>query len=135
MSELVNSLKAEHSNIIRMLEEVYELGVDTEEGHNRLMAAKNGLLAHLKREDEELYPALEKAALDDPQMNETLKIFKNDMSSVSVAALEFFAKNCLPSSVKEFALDYEHLAGILMKRIEREEAVIYKYYDQLDRKD
>lgn len=118
-----------------MLADVYALGPDSEEGHNRLMAAKKGLLSHLKREDEELYPALEKAAQDDPKMNKVLKDFNDDMSSVSVSALEFFAKHCLPSSPKEFAVDYEQLANTLIERIEKEEAVIYKYYDQLDSKD
>jgi hemerythrin-like domain-containing protein len=58
MSVLINTLKAEHANILEMLESVYALGPTTEDGHNRLMAAKNGLMAHLKREDDELYPIL-----------------------------------------------------------------------------
>jgi len=132
MSSLIEALKAEHKNILKILEDVYQIGPDTEEGHRRLMAAKNGLLAHLKREDDELYPVLEKAGAEDPFLRDILSEFNEDMATVSVLALAFFAKHFLPTSPKVFALEYEHLANTLMERIEKEETIIYKYYDSLD---
>jgi hemerythrin-like domain-containing protein len=57
------------------------------------------------------------------------------MAEVSVLAFEFFAKHCLPTTEKEFAVEYEKFANLLMQRIEKEESVIYAYYDQLLRRD
>ena len=63
MSALIEELKREHAKIIAMLNEVKELGILSKEGQSRLMSAKKSLLAHLKKEDEQLYPVLRKEAV------------------------------------------------------------------------
>ena len=62
MSKLVDELKKEHSVIVETLNKVKNLGFVSEEGQNILLAVKKNLLAHLKKEDEQLYPFLKNAA-------------------------------------------------------------------------
>lgn len=131
MTELIRSLKAEHANIVEILLSINELGIDTEEGRKRLLSAKAGLLAHLKREDDHLYPTLLKAAEDDPIIGDALEFFQEDIASVSKLALAFFEKYADGTSMGEFADDFTTLAGLLTQRIQKEEAVIYKMYNHL----
>ncbi len=135
MKDLVQSLKAEHVNIVRILTKVRELGIETDEGRRALMAAKNGLLAHLKREDEDLYPALLKAAEDDPILRDALDFFHDDIEGVAKAALKFFEKYEAGDGgadfAADFAADFDRVADVLIQRIQKEESVIYKMFNQL----
>ena len=131
MSELVEALKAEHANIVKILLKVNELGIAKSEGRKLLLTAKTGLLAHLNREDEHLYPALMKAAEDDPIVEDALEYFNEDIAVVSKLALQFFDKYADDSSDDEFIADFSTLAGLLTQRIQKEEVIIYKMYDQL----
>ncbi len=60
MSALIEEYKKEHSEIIKGLKEVDELGILTKEGHAKLMFLTVDLVKHLWHEDEWLYPVLRK---------------------------------------------------------------------------
>lgn len=62
MSVLVERLKREHTVIVDVLNKVKEIGINSKEGQGKLLSIKNALLAHLKVEDEQLYPTLKKEA-------------------------------------------------------------------------
>ena len=131
MSQLVEELKKEHTVIAETLKKVKSLGVTSEEGQKTLIAAKGGLLAHLKKEDEQLYPILNKAAESDPNLKRTLDWFAKDMNEISKAALDFFDKYSTASSSMEFAKDFGGLSATLSIRISKEENIIYVKYDEL----
>ncbi len=131
MSDLIKILKAEHANIGKILGMVAEAGIDTDEGRRHLEAAKAGLLAHLAREDEHLYPALFEAAKDDSIVADALEFFEDDIAAVSALALDFFGKYEEDGPGGDFAADFAELAHGLGQRIQKEEAIIYKMYDQL----
>lgn len=131
MSELVDALKLEHANIVKILTRVGELGAQTPAGHKALMAAKTGLLAHLEREDQHLYPALREAAKDDAVIGDALEFFIEDIAAVSTHVMAFFEKHAGDRPHEDFAQDFAELVGLLSQRIQKEEAVIYKMYDQL----
>jgi Hemerythrin HHE cation binding domain len=131
MSNFVEELKQEHTVIFETLNKVKALGITSEEGRNTLFAAKRGLLAHLKREDEQLYPVLNKAAESDAGLKRTLDMFAEDMEEISKTALEFFEKYSKNNSDLDFARDFGKLCAILSKRISQEENIIYKEYNEL----
>ncbi len=132
MSELVQALKAEHANIHKMLVNVSNLGVNTEKGHTALVAAKTGLLSHLAREDEHLYPVLFDAAQDDPILADALDFFGENLVGVAEAALAFFDKyEEKIGADDEFEADFSNFVNVLTQRIQKEESVIYKMFDQL----
>lgn len=131
MSELVTDLKREHAQIAEVLENVKNLGVNSKEGQEQLLTAMNGLLAHLKKEDEQLYPALNEAAEIDSNLKRTLDVFAQDMAEISKAAMDFFEKYSGGGSGLEFAQDFGRLAASLTQRIRKEENILYAKYDSL----
>ena len=131
MSKLIEELGKEHSVIAEALNKVKSLGFTSEEGQNTLLAAKDGLLAHIKKEDEQLYPVLDNAAESDANLRRTLDTFAEDMNEISKAAYEFFDKYSTGGSGIEFAKDFGRLSATLSQRIRREERILYQTYDEL----
>lgn len=131
MSKLIDELKKQHTVIADTLNKIQSLGITTEEGQKTLLAAKKGLLAHLDKEDKELYPVLHKAAESDASLKQTLDTYAKDMDEISKAALGFFEKYSTGGSGMEFAKDFGRLLGTLSNRIRKEESTLYKKYDEL----
>lgn len=136
MAKLVDDLKREHAVLIEALDEVYKLGVASKEAQSRLAAAKSGLLAHLRKEDAHLYPALKAACANNAEVSNTVKRFITDMDTISGEALDFFAKYSTDGaggSDLEFARDFGRLSGTLKSRMQREEASLYPLYEKIVR--
>lgn len=117
MSNFVEELKKEHAVIIATFKEIKSLGINSKEGQKMLISAKDTLLAHLKKEDDQLYPVLNKAAERDFNLSRTLEIFAKDMEGVSKTALEFFEKYSEGGSGSEFAENFGRLSATLNQRI------------------
>lgn len=132
MSQLIVELKKEHAAIANILGEASKLGITSKEGQLKLMDAKKGLLAHLKKEDDQLYPALKRAAQNDKNLELTLDVYAKDMDGISKAAIAFFANYAQGGSGIEFAKDIGGLFSTLKSRIRKEEDVLYKEYDRLN---
>lgn len=134
MSRLIQELKNDHKVLVKILGEVKELGITSEEGRKRLMAAKAGLLAHLKKEDAELYPPLRLTAANDPRVQGLMNTFTTDMGMVAKQALAFFDKyggDISEETQMNFARDFGTLVGILGARINKEENALYPEYDKV----
>ncbi|MCP4151290.1 MAG: hemerythrin domain-containing protein [bacterium] len=132
MSNLIKELIKDHTVITETLNKVKSLGITTQEGQKTLLSVKNMLLAHLKKEDDKLYPLLSKAAEKDVNLKRTLGIFAKDMEEISKTALQFFEKYSGGGAGLEFAKDFGRLHATLAQRISKEENIIYKKYDQLE---
>ena len=96
---------------------VTPLGTGVDKTWNGLLAAKSGLLAHLKKEDTQLYPVLNEAAESDANLKRTLDMLAKDMEGISKAALEFFEKYSEGGSGLEFTKDFGHLYATISLRI------------------
>lgn len=131
MSKLVEELKSDHKVIAATLNKVSGLGISSPEGQKTLLAAKSGLLAHLKKEDGHLYPVLKNAATADADLKRTLDMFAKDMVIISMAAVEFFDKYARGGDGLAFAKDFGRLYATLSQRISREENVLYKKFDEI----
>jgi len=86
MSKLINDLKEEHSKILDVLNEVRTIGINKPEAQELLLSAKQALLAHLEKEDEELYPALRKEAENNFELKKDLINFARDMELITLTA-------------------------------------------------
>ncbi len=133
MSDLVAELKKEHAAIVAILGEIKAKGIGSKEAQHKLQLAKNGLLGHLRKEDERLYPALRKAAQTDDKVRQMLDSFAAEMAEVSKAALAFFEKYQSGGDGIEFARDFGRLVGTLASRIRNEESILYAAYDSIAR--
>ena len=131
MSKLAEELKKEHAVIAEMLNKVKQNGITSQEGQTTLLAAKKGLVAHLKKEDDQLYAYLNKKAESDAGLKRTLDMFVSDMEGITKAAMEFFDKYAKGGSGLEFAKDFGRLYAVLSQRIYKEENIVYKKYDEL----
>ncbi len=130
MSALIEQLQEEHNVLVSILEEVVKLGISSQAGQDKLQSAKAGLLAHLAKEDEHLYPVLVGAADQDEALKRTLDRFATDMDTISKVALDFFDKYANGGSGIEYAKDYGQLKAALSNRIRNEESVLYKEYEK-----
>ena len=132
MAKLIEVLKKEHTVIAEALDKVRGQGLTSKEGQNSLLAAKKGLLGHLKKEDLLLYPVLNKAAESDASLKRTLETFAKDMEGISRAALEFFEKYSDGGLGLEFGRDFGKFYALLCQRISKEENIIFEKYDELN---
>ena len=131
MVNIVEELKQEHASIVEALDQVRKLGVGTQEGKNILYSAKNGLLAHLEKEDKKLYPVLRKEAGSNDALKSTLDTFASEMDRISQTALRFFEKYQDGGSGLEFAQELGTLFATLGTRIRREENILFEEFRKI----
>ena len=130
MIELVEELKKGHSLVIEALNQARKLGIDTKEGQNEILSAKDTILAHMKKEDEEFYPVLRKAAESNSKLNELIAEFDKDIKEISHYSIEFFDnKNAVMGS--NLAAETEKFIAILDRRILREETFLFEEFKKL----
>ncbi len=132
-SQLVQELQREHAFIVGKLDEVKRHGVHTKVGLDALISAKRALLAHLKKEDAQLYPALAEAAKSDTELQTLLQMMGQDMQQVTRTALDFFAKYEKGAAENDLGLarDFGALRARLGLRIQAEESTLYAQFDRL----
>jgi hypothetical protein len=128
---LTAELIGEHKWLVETLNNAKKQGLSSPEGLNTLKEAKAGLLGHLKKEDEQLYPKMNKAAETDEALKRTLNTFAKDMDGVSKAAMDFFEKYNNGGSGVMFSVDFGKLLGALAGRVRKEENILYKEFDKL----
>ena len=133
MSELIEEFKRDHAEIMAMLNEVKELGILSKEGQAKLISIKEHLLAHLKKEDEKLYPAIRKEAEDNEKLRNTLDLFTLDMEMVSSVVQGFFDKYSEGEIDGNFSENFERLSVALSTRIRNEEDALYEEYEEINR--
>ena len=133
MSELIEEFKRDHAEIMAILNEAKELGILSKEGQAKLIFIKEHLLAHLKKEDEKLYPALRKEAEDNERLRNTLDLFALDMETVSSVVQEFFDKYSGGEIDGNFTVNFESLSVTLSTRIRNEEDALYEEYEEINR--
>ncbi len=131
MTRLVEELKKEHQAIIENLKEIKTLGVTSDEGQRKLALVKKSLLAHLDKEDRQLYPKLEQEAQKNPELKKTLAFFAKDMEKISSSALAFFEKYSDGGEGIKFASDFGTLVATLTQRIYKEEQIIYQKFNEI----
>ena len=132
MAGLLETLKAEHQTLGRIFEEMKTSGIGSGEAQGKLFEAKELLLEHLKREDEEFYPPLRKASESDGNLKWRLEMFARDMDEISESALKFFLKYADGGQHSEFAQEIGHLYGALTGRIKKEEEYLFLEYEKLE---
>ncbi|MDH5559804.1 MAG: hemerythrin domain-containing protein [Deltaproteobacteria bacterium] len=132
MSDLITELEREHKTLLETLQNVRTLGITSKEGKTMFLSAKNAFLAHLKKEDERLYPPMIKASESNIGLRNMLDTFASNMDEISSNALDFFNKYSIENaSGLEFARDFGSLFATLGSRIRKEELKLHKEFDKL----
>ena len=131
MNQLIVELKAEHGFLAEKLTEVRKQGRISPEAKETLFGCKQALLSHLKKEDDQLYPVLRKAAETDVRIKSMLERFAKDMEGISNSALGFFAKYEKDQNNPDFIKDVANLLAVLGGRISKEERILYPKYENV----
>ncbi len=132
MSALIEELKREHAKIIAMLNEIKEIGIHSRQGQAMLISAKECLLEHLKKEDEQLYPVLRKEAERNKNLKKEVAMFTMDPEYVSRVVSEFFDKYSGGEIDENFSINFESLLAALNARIRNEEDALYEEYEKIN---
>ena len=134
MARLIDELKKDHAAIEAMLTRAKDSSISHKEAHKILITAQASLLAHLKKEDAQLYPVLNRAAASDASLKRTVDFYAKDMDEISGNAINFFQKYSSPDAAIdiEFAKAFGRLFSTIARRLRSEENSLYKEYEKLN---
>jgi len=134
MARLIDELKKDHAAIEGMLTRAKDSSISHKEAHKILLAAQASLLAHLKKEDAQLYPVLNRAAASDPNLKRTVEFYAKDMEEITGNAVEFFKKYSAADAPIDidFARAFGKLFSTISRRQRSEENSLYKEYEKLN---
>jgi hypothetical protein len=133
MARLIDELKREHAEISRLLDTVKNPKMTNKEAHKILISAKSTLISHLKKEDLQLYPLLNRAAENNSSLKRTVDFYAKDMDEITAKAIGFFdkySKDDAPIDL-EFAKAFGNLFATISRRLRSEESTLYKEYEKL----
>jgi hypothetical protein len=111
---------------------VKTLGISSASGQEKLLSAKDLLIAHMKKEDEQYYPALKRAAENNKDLVIMLDYFVKNMEAVSKKAMCLFDKYSQGGNEADFAGDVTLLYMTLKDRIRTEEHTLFEKFNQLN---
>ncbi len=131
MPQFIEQLIQEHKTLFIALDNLKTLEIGSHEWKDSLFICKNILLTHLKKEDEQLYPKLNKIAETNKSLKTTLDVFAYDMEEISKNALNFFKKYFNTEEFSDFENDLNALQSNLYTRIRKEESVIFPKYKKI----
>jgi len=133
--KLIDKLTKEHKDVVALLQEVQSKGIDSKKGRKKLLAAEDLFIEHLQREEDDLYPALQAAAVDNVELQDMLKEKYRDLQDVTLAAIAFFDKYSSTKKAPEFEQDFKQLFLVLTERIWVEQAEIFPIYVAAQKED
>ena len=122
---LITTLKHDHAEIFRLLDESRALGVATDEGRRKLKQLRGIVAAHLKREDLKLYPEMQKH----DATRALGEMYANEMRAISTEILGFFDALESGRAGLEFAREMGRVISHLRQRMTREEVRLYPAFE------
>lgn len=123
---LIDTLEQEHDVLKGLFAEIQALGITSDAGLEKLRKSKAVLLAHLKKEDDQLYPALKK--LEDGR--QIANAFQTEMGEISKQVLAFYDKyeGGIVTDNLTFSKELGRLLGAIKQRMIKEESTLYMKY-------
>jgi hemerythrin-like domain-containing protein len=133
MAGLIEELKKDHLAITDLLNKVRDPQVTNDEAHKILLTAQKSLIAHLQKEDAQLYPVLNKGAQDSPDLKRIVDFYAKDMDEITRNAVEFFQKYSRQDTRidLEFAKAFGNLFATISRRLRSEETTLYKAFEKV----
>lgn len=129
MPNLIEELINEHKIILAILNEVKTLGISSKAGQEKLLSARELLIAHMNKEDKQYYPAFRRAAENRNDLKLMLDYFVEDMEAVGIKAMHFFNKYAQGGDESDFAGEFKLLYMTLKDRIRTEEETLFKKFN------
>ncbi len=122
----------EHVEIKKALDRIDSIGHFSEEVRVELLIIKDHFLVHLKKEDLDIYPKLQKASMDDEELKNILQFFEDEAELISKFVHIFLDKYSVRNvSSVGFQREFDMIYSVLIKRIEHEEEILFPEYEKL----
>ena len=131
MTPLVEQLKIEHEALLNNFQDVLKTGVAKPAGIQKLMATKLLLLRHLRREENEMYPVLQRGAATNEALRTMLDDLAAEYEELARHLMDFFERYENGGEGLQFARELGKLQGMLSSRIRREENRVYPVFEKL----
>ena len=128
MSDLITGLIQDHNNLKKLLSEVYSYIVSEEKKIEFVQKLKAIVVAHIEKEDKELYPFLNKEAETDENLKMKLDSFAKDWEAISEFATNYFGKYSEGKFNPQFTTDTAKLLSTLRQRMIKEEVSLFTEY-------
>ena len=134
-TKLVDILRVQHAELLHLVERVNEAVLRDSVGDITAGLAKltSALLAYLAVEDERLYPALTRAAIESPQemSSKIARTYEHNMETISVALRAFLETYSGAPNLDlcSFRRDGQLVSQLLADRIASEEKTLYPLYN------
>lgn len=132
MDHLINELRSNHIWIAHVLFEARMLGVDSERGYEKVMAAQKDLNKHFYSEEKYLFPFLRKQAANKKYVAELVRNYERDFVMITDMVNAFYAR-CTNRKTDRSDLNTEltMLYNLLVDKIWEVEEVLYIHYEML----
>ena len=130
MTSLISELKEEHKILKSLLSDVYSYISSAEKKMEFVAKLKDIVVAHITKEDTELYPFLNKEAEKDNNLKIKLELFAKDWSGISDFATYYIEKYSNGEFDGSFPDDTAKLLSTLRQRMMKEEISLYSEYDR-----
>lgn len=128
MSRLTDSLRAEHSAILKLIDEARAAGIGSRAAFDCLRKSKTLIIAHLQKEESELYPPLF-ASCDFAPMGDA---FSAEMVRLSQTIIRFFERyEAAGAADGALTAELDRIIGLLNSRIAREENALYPAFEKV----
>ena len=130
MSDLITGLVQDHNTLKALLSEVYSYIVSEKKKIEFVKKLKVIVVAHIEKEDKELYPFLNKKAETDENLKLKLTTFAKDWEVISEFATNYFGKYCEGNFDNQFTTDTAKLLSTLRQRMIKEEVSLFSEYSK-----
>ncbi|MBE9528333.1 MAG: hemerythrin domain-containing protein [Proteobacteria bacterium] len=131
MSLLIDELKKEHGSILDVLDEIKEVDMASPEVWEKFKSIQLGLIEHLQKEDEFIYPVLREAASDRVELRRLLDSVDEDMAAITTKVQDFFEKYPTEATGPQFKEEVDELIATLRNRILNVENLLFIEYELL----
>ncbi len=129
MSNLIQELIEEHNTLKELLSSVYNYISSKEKKIEFVKKLADIVVAHISKEDKELYPFLNKEAEKDSNLKTKLDLFAKDWEGISKFANYYIEKYSDGQFTSEFPTDTAKLLSTLRQRMMKEEISLYSEYN------
>jgi iron-sulfur cluster repair protein YtfE (RIC family) len=131
MNYILDILRTEHRMIMNLLNKLRSEGMTSADAVNELIAARNLLLQHLRKEDEIIFPVLYKGAEKNREFAGKLEHHDEAMVRITDKVLEYFSTYSDGKNGGNFTRDTKTVYEMLKTRILNEETILFPEYERL----
>lgn len=128
MSDLIHQLESEHASLVDSFNKIKRLEINSDGAYVQLQSIKVDLLAHLKKENETVYPKLREVSFDNLKLQRTLDLFARDIVRLATVFIQFLDRYSHGGPQGEYARDISRLSMIMSAFARREEEMIFSAY-------